>query len=83
MDDNREGQLNVKAYILDLSKKHGVAYVETPSDRLANLFTSLSDDEVVLDEVELLIIALDRAGVIARKEVLPLLGRYLAEKRKV
>jgi hypothetical protein len=70
-------------YILDLARRHGVRYVETPTDALANMITRLSDDEVILDEIELLIFALKRAHVIDADTMVVLLGRYLDEKDHV
>lgn len=58
-------------------------YVETPADRLADTITQLSDDEVHLDEVERLLIALERAGVVASENVMPLHINYLREKLNV
>lgn len=67
-------------FIVALAAQHGVAYVETPHDKLANVITHLSDDDVEFDEIEWLIIALERAGYIKREEVLPLHYGYLKEK---
>jgi hypothetical protein len=78
-----EPALSTKSYIQDLAKKHGVSYVETANDRMANIFTALSGDEVTLDETELLIIALSRANVITKKEVMTLMHKYLIEERKI
>jgi len=73
----------VREYILELASTHGVTYVETPADRLADIITRLSDDEVYLDEIEQLLIALERAGVVARANVVPLHVNYLREKLNV
>ncbi len=70
----------VKEYIIELARRHGVRYVETPTDALANMITRLSDDEVIMDEVELLIFALKRAQVIDANTMIVLLGRYLDER---
>lgn len=73
----------LREYILGLASAHGIDYVETPADRLADTITQLSDDEVHLDEVERLLIALERAGVIASENVVPLHINYLREKLNV
>jgi hypothetical protein len=67
------------ALIRDMAAKHDVTYVPTQSDLLANHITRLSSDNVKLDEVEYLLIALQRAGHITRDEVVQLQARYLRE----
>jgi hypothetical protein len=69
------------ARILDLARKYGVAYVRTPSDALANHITRLAGDNVELDEVEQLLIALQRAGHLSRVEVVRLQASYLREAK--
>lgn len=73
----------LRDYILGLASTHGVAYVEMPADKLADTITRLSDDDVHLDEVEHLLIALERAGVVASDSVVPLHINYLREKLNV
>jgi hypothetical protein len=45
-----------------LAKRHRVTHVPTPRDTLAHHITRLSSDRVELDEIEQLLIALQRAG---------------------
>lgn len=71
---------NVGEYVFELAKRHGVSYAKTPADKLAEAITKLSDDDVEMDRIELLIIALERAGVISGAEVVPLHVNYLREK---
>lgn len=71
---------DVGAYIVSLAKLHGVPYIKTAYDDLADMITKLSDDDVELDETELLLIALERAGIIASEDVIPLHISYLREK---
>ena len=73
----------LRDYILGLASTHGVAYVETPTDKLADAITRLADDDVHLDEIECLLIALERAGVVASDSVVPLHINYLREKLNV
>lgn len=73
----------LRDYILGLASTHGVAYVETPTDKQADAITRLSDDDVHLDEIERLLIALERAGVVASDSVVPLHINYLREKLNV
>lgn len=73
----------LRDYILSLATAHGVSYVEISTDRLANTITHLADDEVQMDEIERLLIALERAGVIKSAAVVPLHISYLREKLHV
>jgi hypothetical protein len=58
-----------------------VAYIRTQSDALAHHITRLADDHVELDEVEQLLIALQRAGHLSRVEVVRLQASYLRETK--
>lgn len=73
---------DVAEYINDLARQHDVHYVRTADDELANAITRLADDNVAMDDVELLLLALERAGVIDRADVVPLHVSYLREKFK-
>lgn len=70
-------------HIGDLARQHNVRYVRTADDALADVITRFADDDVVMDEVELLLLALERAGVIASTDVVPLHVNYLREKFNV
>jgi hypothetical protein len=52
--------------IRNLARKYEVAYVGTQNDVLANHITRLAGDHVEFDEVEQLLIALQRAGHLSR-----------------
>lgn len=67
--------------IIHLAQQHGVSYMRTATDAWAGEVTRLADDDVVLDDVELLLIALHRAGHLSRKEALRLQVNYLREAR--
>lgn len=71
-----------KKFIINLAEINDVKYKKTGCDELAETFTNLSDD-VVLDHVETLIIALERAGIIESKNVIPLHIGYLREVKNV
>lgn len=58
----------VGPYIRALAARHGVAYVETASDRQCADFARLSDSDVRLDDTERLLTALYRSGKITRAE---------------
>lgn len=67
--------------IADLAKRHGVRYVPGARDAWANEVTRLADDEVVLDEVELLLVELQRSGYLSLPEALRLQASYLREEK--
>lgn len=67
-------------YITGLARKHGVTYERTSIDALAEVITRLADDNVEIDPVVLLLLALQRAGVIPSEDVVPIHVNYLREK---
>jgi hypothetical protein len=69
------------ALIRDMAVKHRVTYVPTQSDLLANHITRLSSDTVKLDEIECMLIALQRAGHITREQLVHLQACYLREAK--
>jgi hypothetical protein len=64
-----------------LALRYHIAYAETASDRLAHHYTRLAGDTVELDEVERLLIGLQRAGHLSRIEMIRLQAQYLREAR--
>jgi len=70
------------ALIRDMATKYHVAYVPTQSDLLASHITRLSSDTVQLDEIECLLVALQRAGHIARDQLIQLQAQYLREAKR-
>jgi hypothetical protein len=69
------------AHIRNLAQKHRVAYVQTRSDALAHHITRLAGDDVELDDVEQLLIALQRRGYLSRAEMVQLQASYLRESK--
>jgi predicted LPLAT superfamily acyltransferase len=67
--------------IRNLARRHAVAYARTQNDALANHITRLAGDDVQLDEVEQLLIALQRGGHLSRVEAVRLQAKYLREAR--
>jgi hypothetical protein len=67
--------------IISLAAQHGVTYRPTVADIWAQEVTRLADDEVTLDDIELLLIALQRAGHLSRPEALRLQVNYLREAK--
>lgn len=76
-------EAGLRDYIISLAAAYGVSYVKTKTDKMAEAVTRLAGDEVNLDEVEQLLIALERAGVVASTNVVPLHIKYLREKLHV
>lgn len=71
---------SVKDRIIALAKQHGVTYVRTSLDELGETIIRLTGDEVVTDDIDELLIAMKRAGVISSDELVALLVGYLEEK---
>lgn len=67
--------------IQELARRHHVQYVGTQSDALAQHITRLAGDEVVFDEIERTLIALQRSGYLSRREMMGLQASYLREAR--
>ena len=70
------------AVILALAKQHGISYRQTENDIWAQEATRLAGDDITLDEVELLLIELQRAGHLSRSEALKLQVDYLREAKQ-
>ena len=69
------------ARIRKMAQEHHVAYVRTSRDALAHHITRLAGDDVQLDEIEQLLIALQRSGHLSRAEMVQLQAAYLREAR--
>ena len=76
-----QAQSAIAARIRKMAEQHHVTYVRTSSDALAHHITRLADDDVQLDEIEQLLIALQRNGHISRTEMVQLQAAYLREVR--
>jgi hypothetical protein len=64
-----------------MAQEHQVAYSRTEHDLLAQHITRLAGDDVQLDEIEQLLIALQRDGHLTRAEMIQLQANYLREAR--
>lgn len=64
-----------------MAREHRVTYVGTSRDMLAHHITRLAGDDVELDEIEQLLIALQRSGHLSRAEMIQLQAAYLRESR--
>ena len=69
------------ARIREMADEHHVAYIRTQGDMLAHHITRLAGDDVELDEIEQLLIALQRSGHLSRAEMIQLQASYLREIR--
>jgi hypothetical protein len=69
------------ARIRKMAREHHVAYVRTSRDALAHHITRLAGDDVQLDEIEQLLIALQRNGHLSRTEMVQLQAAYLREAK--
>jgi hypothetical protein len=72
---------NVEEFVRALAAEHGVTTQQDAYDRLAQVLTNLSGEEVVLDDVERLLVALKRKGVMGGREMLLLQAEYLTGKQ--
>ncbi len=79
MTDQTESATAVR--IRKMAQEHHVAYVRTSRDALAHHITRLAGDDVQLDEIEQLLIALQRSGHLSRAEMVQLQAAYLREAR--
>ena len=64
-----------------MAEQHQVSYVLTPGDALALHITRHSGDDVVPDDVERMLIALQRAGHLTSRDVIRLQASYLRESK--
>lgn len=71
----------VAAQIQRMAEECRVAYVHTARDTLAGHITRLAGDDVRFDEIEQLLIALQRSGYLSRVEMVKLQAAYLHETR--
>ena len=67
--------------IHDLASRHNVRHVAGRWDELANAITRLAGDDVQLDETELLLVALGRAGVLSDRETVRMAAAYIRHSR--
>jgi hypothetical protein len=64
-----------------MAQEHQVVCSRTEHDLLAHHITRLAGDDVRLDEIEQLLIALQRDGHLTRTEMIQLQANYLREAR--
>lgn len=82
MDGMAERDENpVAGRIRKMARQYNVGYVHSPRDGLAYHITRLAGDDVKLDEIEQLLVALQRSGHLSRTEMVRLQAAYLREVR--
>jgi hypothetical protein len=67
--------------IRSVAARHNIAVLISDRDRWAGEITRLSGDDVLFDDVENLVVALQRAGILSRIQAVKLQARYLRESR--
>jgi uncharacterized protein related to proFAR isomerase len=73
-------RLTAKQIIHKLANQHGVVHHHSELDEWCDKVSELSDGEVELDETQLILVELDRAGILTGKDNTILHGRYLQER---
>jgi hypothetical protein len=64
-----------------MAARNNVTAAVSENDLFAHHVTRLSGDDVLLDDVEQMVIALQRAGVLSRVQAVRLQARYLRENK--
>jgi hypothetical protein len=72
---------STEAFIRELASRHQVVFIPTKLDAFARDVTRLAGDHVRLDEVECLLLGLQRAGHLSRPELIHLQAKYLREAK--
>ena len=70
-----------ETHIRELASRHQVVFIPTELDAYAQDVTRLAADDVRLDEVECLLLGLQRAGHLSRPELIHLQAKYLREAK--
>jgi hypothetical protein len=81
VDMNKLAPSSTAEHIRTLARTFRVSYTEGPNDRLAHHISRLAGDTVEFDEIEQLLIGLQRAKHITRIEMIQLQARYLHEAK--
>lgn len=70
---------DVSGFIRTLAERNGVYYAESRLDKVARIVTRMAGDDVRPDDVEGLLINLNRKGSISGSDMMTLHSRYLDE----
>jgi len=71
--------MQTATHIRLLARQNRVVASQGPDDALAEHMTRLADDVLQPDEIEKLLVALQRAGHLTRREMIRLQAKYLRE----
>ena len=71
---------NVGEFIENYAIQRGIEYKRSPIDDLAEKITSLSGDDVILDDIEKLLVTLAKKKAITKHQMLRLQLNYIREK---
>lgn len=74
---------NLSSFIRAVAERNGVEFIESKWDAMARIVTRLAGDDVKPDDVEGLLLRLNRKGCIAGSEMLLLHFRYLDEIKAI
>lgn len=81
LDEAMAGTTKASSWIRDTARRHGVTFTQAPVDTFATAVSRLSDAGVQLDEIEQLLLALARAGVVNDTQRFALHAAYLRQSR--
>jgi hypothetical protein len=76
----RRSSTPVADHIRMLAAKHKIVHLKSSLDEWADTVTRLSGDNVQLDDVELLLVELSKAGIISGSDRTMLQVKYLNER---
>jgi hypothetical protein len=80
MEKDNLGGFSAKERIHALARAYKVAYLPAELDDLGDAFARLAGDDVELDETELLLLALERAGCVSTDEADRLHIAYMRQR---
>ena len=72
-------QSKTAEHIRVLARRYHIVYSETTNDLLAHHISRLAGDTVEFDDIERLLVGLQRAGHLSRTEMIQLQAQYLRE----
>ena len=70
---------SIKCQVLELAKQQGVTSEKDRFSDLATTITNLSGDVVNLDDIERMLVALKKKGILTKRRILELEACYLNE----
>ncbi len=76
------GDIPVAAFVQRLAHERGVSYMRDEIDDFAEAVSRLSDAEVDLDEIQWLLMALDREAIVTSQQAILLHAIYLRQRAK-